>query len=258
MTAIRENGAASGVGVLATFGYDDLGRRVSLARGNGTVTTYAFNPVSRLDTLGQDLAWSGDDLSIGFGWNPASQIASTTRSNDVHAWGGHYNRSTGYTINGLNQATAAGAAGVGYDARGNTTSIGAAGYAYSAENLLLSGPSSAALTYDPLSRLFQASQAQTTRFQYDGQELISEYNGSNALLRRYVFGPGTDEPLVWYEGVGSGDRRWIHTDERGLVLAVTNSVGGKLATNSYDEFGVPAAANMGRFAYIQGKLGCRS
>ena len=33
MTKIRENGATSGVGVLATFAYDDLGRRTSLTFG---------------------------------------------------------------------------------------------------------------------------------------------------------------------------------------------------------------------------------
>ena len=40
MTAIRENGATSGVGVLATLAYDDLGRRTGLTRGNGAVTSY--------------------------------------------------------------------------------------------------------------------------------------------------------------------------------------------------------------------------
>ena len=35
MTAVRENGAASGIGVLATYAYDNLGRRTQLTRGNG-------------------------------------------------------------------------------------------------------------------------------------------------------------------------------------------------------------------------------
>jgi hypothetical protein len=35
---------------------------------------------------------------------------------------------------------------------------------------------------------------------YDGAEMIGEYSGTNALLRRYVHGPGDDQPLVWYEG----------------------------------------------------------
>jgi hypothetical protein len=44
--------------------------------------------------------------------------------------------------------------------------------------------------------------------------LIAEYNSANSLLRRYVHGPGSDEPLVWYEGTGTADRRWLHADER--------------------------------------------
>lgn len=39
---------------------------------------------------------------------------------------------------------------------------------------------------------------------FDGTDLIAKYDGSNALLRRYVHGPGVDEPLVWYEGTGTG------------------------------------------------------
>jgi YD repeat-containing protein len=35
VTAIRENGAASGIGVLAAYAYDNYGRRTSVSRGNG-------------------------------------------------------------------------------------------------------------------------------------------------------------------------------------------------------------------------------
>ena len=55
VTAIRENGATSGVGVLATYAYDNLGRRTMLTRGNGTVTTYGFDDVSRLISLAHNL-----------------------------------------------------------------------------------------------------------------------------------------------------------------------------------------------------------
>ena len=85
MTAIRENGAASGVGVLATYSYDDLGRRTGIARGNGTTTSYGYDTVSRLSSLGQDLAGTAYDLSLGFSYNPANQIAGMTRSNDAYA-----------------------------------------------------------------------------------------------------------------------------------------------------------------------------
>ncbi|HEX9966022.1 MAG TPA: hypothetical protein VGB04_13685, partial [Allosphingosinicella sp.] len=85
MKAIREYGAASGLGVLATFGYDQLGRRSSLTRGNGMVTGYGHDPVSRLEQLTQDPGGTARDLTLDFTYNPASQIATTTRSNDSYA-----------------------------------------------------------------------------------------------------------------------------------------------------------------------------
>ncbi len=65
-----------------------------------------------------------------------------------------------------------------------------------------------------------------------------------------MHGPGTDEPLVWYEGSGTSDRRSLHSDERGSVVALSDSAGNATAINRYDEFGIPGAANAGRFQYI--------
>jgi len=100
-------------------------------------------------------------------------------------------------------------------------------------------------------RLCQTSggSAGTTRFAYDALALIGEYNSSNALLRRYVHGPGVDEPLVWYEGSGTTDRRFLHADERGSVVAVTNSSGTTLNVSGYYEYGIPSSGNAGRFQY---------
>jgi len=251
ITTIRENGATSGVGVLASYAYDNLGRRTSVTRGNGTVTSYTFDPVSRLSALTQDLAGTAHDLTVnGIGYNAASQITSQTRSNDSYAWNGHYNVNRNYAVNGLNQMTAAGATALGYDGRGNLTTSGANSYTYSSENLLKTGPSSATLDYDPAKRLYQTvGSGVTTRFQYDGQSLVAEYNGSNTLLRRYVHGPGVDEPVVWYEGSVLNDRRWLHADERGTIVALSNGSGTSIAINKYDEYGIPASTNVGRFSY---------
>jgi uncharacterized protein RhaS with RHS repeats len=89
--AIRENGAASGVGVLAVYGYDGLGRRSSVAYGNGTARNYAYDPVSRLAGLKIDLAGSVNDQVIGayggagtaISYNPASQIGGIAKSNSA-------------------------------------------------------------------------------------------------------------------------------------------------------------------------------
>ena len=244
VTAIRENGAFA----LATYGYDVLGRRTSMTRGNGTVTSYTHDGASRLASLTQDLAGTGYDLGLSFTHNPASQIASTTRSNDAYVWGGAVNVTRPYTTNGLNQHTAAGSVALGYDARGNLTSSGTTTYAYSVENMLTSASTGATLGYDPMLRLYQVG---GTRFQYDGLALIGEYNGAGGVMKRYVHGPGVDDPIVWYEGAGTADRRWLHSDERGSVIAITGLDGNVIAggINTYDEYGIPGPANTGRFQY---------
>ncbi|TXC65017.1 RHS repeat-associated core domain-containing protein [Sphingosinicella ginsenosidimutans] len=252
LTKVRENGASTGVGVLATWAYDDLGRRTTLTRGNGTTTSYGYDAVSRLSSLTQDLASTGNDLTLGFSYNPASHITNTTRSNDAYAYGDLANGATASSVNGLNQLTAIGGQSVTHDSRGNVSAIGSSGYGYSSENLLTSAPGSATLAYDPALRLYQTvGGGVTTRFAYDGDNMIAEYNGSSALQRRYVFDPASGDPLVWYEGTGTSTRRWFHADERGSVVAVSDTSGNLVGSrNAYDEYGNPQGGSIiGRFGY---------
>jgi RHS repeat-associated protein len=61
-----------------------------------------------------------------------------------------------------------------------------------------------------------------------------------------------DEPLVTYEGAGLADKRYLHADERGSIVAVSNASGTVTAINSYDDYGIPKSTNpaaMGRFGY---------
>ena len=255
MTAVRENGATSGLGVLATYGYDSLGRRTSITRGNGTVTSYGYDAVGRLANFGQDLAGTTNDLSLtGIAYNPASQQSQQTRSNDSYAWSGHYNIARSYMTNGLNQLTSAGAVALGYDGRGNLTSSGTTTFSYTSENRMalsqVAGQTGVTMNYDLAGRLWQLTgTSAVTRFDYDGANLIMETDNVGNILRRYVPGAGTDEPLVWYEGAGFADKRWLHNDERGSIIAISNTAGTAIALNRYDEFGIPLSTNMGRFGY---------
>jgi len=111
-------------------------------------------------------------------------------------------------------------------------------------NRLISGPSSAALG-NP------GGGAATTRFLYDGAALVAEFNTDNTLLRRYVHGPGIDEPIVWYERNGGGtyDRNWLVADERGSIIARANDAGAVTEVYSYDEYGNPNSWSGSRFRY---------
>lgn len=97
------------------------------------------------------------------------------------------------------------------------------------------GARNATLSYDPLGRLYQVSGAGvTTRFLYDGDALVAEYDAAGAVLRRYVHGAGVDEPWVWYEGAGvtSAARRFLHPDHQGSIVSASDNAGALNAANS--------------------------
>jgi RHS repeat-associated protein len=250
VTAMRENGASSGIGVLATFTYDNVGRRTGLTRGNGVSTTYSYDGASNLTGLAHDLTGTTNDQTLTYTYNPAGQVLTRAGSNSSYGWAGATNLSRAYTADGQNKYTAIGAASYSYDGRGNLSSDGTNSFGYDSFNRLTSGPSSATLSYDPMSRLYQTvGGGVTTKMQYDGVSLIGEYNSGGTLQRRYVHGPGTDEPLVWYEGSSTTDRRWLISDSLGSVIGVSNASGASTAINTYDDYGVPGGSNAGRFQY---------
>ena len=150
-TAIRENGATSGVGVLATYAYDNLGNRTGVTFGNGAAQAFTYDAVSRLASLTNDLSGTTNDLSVTFAYNPASQIASTVRTGDAYAYTAMGNGSTAFTQNGLNQQITIGGSSATWDARGNLTAEPQSGktYGYSSENLLTSASGGVTLGYDP-------------------------------------------------------------------------------------------------------------
>lgn len=246
LIAIRENGATNWN--LAWFGYDNLGRRTVQGNANGANTSWGYDAASRLTSLSHDLSGTANDLTLSFTYNPAGQIASRTMSNTAYAYTPGAG-TTSYVNNGKNQVTSAGGTAVGYDARQNITSAPMGTYGYNGANELTSatvGGTTTGLSYDPAGRLYQSG---TTRFLYDGDQAIGEYNTSGGLLRRYVPGVGLDSIVTAYEGSGTTDRRYPVSDERQSVISITNGSAGVIATNTYDEYGVPGAGNSGRFQY---------
>ena len=233
------------------YGYDTVGRRSSLGLGVGAVTSsvaYGYDAIGRVASLVHDLGGTSSDQSLGYQYNTASQIVSRTSSNDGYSSNSAYPVNRGYSVNGLNQYTAAGPASFVYDANGNLTSDGSTSFIYDAENRLVSasGARNATLSYDPLGRLWQVSAPSgTTRFLYDGDDLIQEYDGVGTLLRAYVHGPAADEPLMWYEYTSGWSRRFLHADHQGSIIASTDSNGNAIAVAGYDAWGIPNQGSVG-------------
>lgn len=256
VTKIRENGATSGVGVLASYAFDNLGRRSSVTFGNGSVQGFTYDAASRLDTLTNNLGGAATihDLTQSFTYNPAGQIASVGRTNDAYAWQAHYNVDRAYIADGLNRIMSVGSTNFAYDTRGNLTNDGTNAFTYNAENMMTDGPGGATFKYDALGRLqasFATGQPAPTRFEYDGIDLIVEFTAPSTVKTRYVHGPGIDNPIVWYDGsaINGTTRKFLMADERGSVVSITDSAGATIHINAYDEYGIPAPGNIGRFGY---------
>lgn len=250
LTSILENGSTT----IVSQTYYAMGLRHTQTRG-GVSTTYTYDPALRLASWSDNLAGTAADVTTSFtAYNPANQVLTRSRNNDTYAYTGYTSGDYNYSTNGLNQYTGVGGASLMYDANGNLTSDGSTTYSYDVENRLTSasGARNATLSYDPLGRLFEISSGgTTTRFLYDGDQLVAEYSGTGALLQRYVHGTRVDDPLIWYESdaVSSAARRSLQSDYLGSIVSVADAAGNATSINRYDEYGLPSENNAGRFQY---------
>jgi RHS repeat-associated protein len=238
----------NGTGAIVVSNYYPHGGLYAL--GHGTSTIWGYDGVQRPDWMMHYFNGGAGNVLWSYWHNAANQLSQVARDNDAFAWTGHYAVNRNYTTNGLNQYSAAGGATFGYDANGNLTSDGSRTYAYDIENRMVSTSTGATLAYDPLGRLFQVTGGgNTTRFVYDGDAMVAEYNASGTMLRRHVHNVGADVPLATYEGAGLTTLRHLYADHQGSIVALGDTAGIPVAINSYDEYGIPGAANAGRFQY---------
>ncbi len=247
LITIQEAGATA----IVSSVFDAQGRLSSQRRGAVT-STFGYDSVSRPTSWSDDLAGTASDVTSTFAYNPASQIVAKGRSNNAYAWTGYTDVRRAYSVNGLNQYTAAGTASFTYDANANLTGDGTNSYAYDAENRMTSatvaGLGTSTLAYDPLGRLWQVvAPNKTLEFTYDGDAMVMEMSGANPF--RYAHGPGDDDPMIYYSGSGYGARFSLQPDYQGSIVSIADASGAKIAINAYDEYGITLAGNVGRFQY---------
>ncbi|WP_175874370.1 RHS repeat-associated core domain-containing protein [Burkholderia sp. BCC0397] len=245
---LLENGTAS----LAKYSYDALNRRATVELGNGTRTEFAYDNQGWLSAQDHRFTSSAEDWIARFTRNQLGDITRSSVTNNRYGWKPATGSLT-YTANGLNQYRTAAGRAVTYDLNGNLTSDGIWTYSYDLDNRMRTATrrgTNAVLGYDPEGRLIRTTidGAETTLL-YDGQALAAEYDKAGALVRRYVFGPGTDEPLVQYEGAGTASKSWMYANQQGSVVALANSSGATTSSQAYGPFGETDGTLASRFGY---------
>ncbi|MGK6307422.1 RHS repeat-associated core domain-containing protein [Variovorax sp. DT-64] len=254
-SAIQENGSVN----LASYAYDDLSRRTTVTLGNGTTVQRAYDRRGALATLKNFLASPSQEVQYAYTRNQIRELKSVSWTNNLYQWSGATPGTKSYTSNGLNQYTAAAGAAQSYDANGNLTGDGTWSYGYDLDNRLKTASktgTAATLSYDAEGRLRQtAIGTTTTNLLYDVTNLIAEYDAAGTTLqRRYVHGPGTDEPIVWYEGSGTTAKNWFYADHLGSIVATANATGASTGIYSYGPYGEPNTMTGARFRYTGQQL----
>jgi RHS repeat-associated protein len=248
MTGVSE-GSGTGAIPLATLVYDTASRRRTLGYGNGLQTSYAWRPSGRVETLRHGFA-ANASVTFTYVYNSENGLSGRLVSDTAFQPGSSNPAlvpgTRAYVPNSLNQYTSVAGATLTYDANGNLTGNGTSGtYTYDAQNRLISatvGGITSTYAYDPQGRRRSKTVGTaTTRYLSAGDQEIAEYTGTGTgtLARRFVYGPGIDEPVATVNGDGSGRvRAYHHADGLGSIVALTSAGGTVTERHVYTPFGV--------------------
>ena len=203
----------------------------------GNAKTVAYSYTANNDLTNLNHTFTSATSNFTYTYNNVHQRTSQTASNVAN----HYAppvvaSAASYTPNVVNQYTQVAGVTQTYDTNGNLTNDGTNAFTYNTENLLLTatiGGNVQTYSYDPLGRRTQkvltGPFAGTTSFLHDGNQEIAEYDGAGALLRRYVYGPGIDEPIATIDAAGT--RSYHHQDGLGSVIALSNGTTGAVTAS---------------------------
>ena len=241
----------------AVYEYD-LGNRLKKLTNNLSSSNSIVFDYNDYDKVGNRLNMKVDDANAHVYTYDCLYQLTDVNYNDGNIMSYYYDKlgsrtsvvnggTTNYVHNCLNQYTSVGGVSYQYDKNGNLTNINNGQYecVYDCENRLIeakeNGQTVATYAYDYLGRRVRktvyGSPDVITKYCYDGGQVIAEYDGSNTLLRKFIYGPGIDEPIcIIVSGVGS---YYYHYDGLGSVIALTNSSGNMVESYSYDVFGEP-------------------
>lgn len=260
--------------IIADYEYDELSRRNYLDLINGTRATYQFDKISRLTDLTNKItATSAVISSFAYTYDNAGNRNSMTTTGGLHSYtydniyqltnadylagypspdmtynldevGNRISTVNGgtisYSANNMNQYTNVGGTSYTYDANGNLTSDGTNSYTYDYENRLIQAVTptdTINYTYGPLGRRISKTYSTgTTKFFYDGYQVIMETDDVGTATATYTYGTGIDEVLSMTRG---GSTYYYQLDGLGNIKDITNSSGAIVEKYKYDVYGQP-------------------
>ena len=187
-----------------------------------------------------------------YSYDPLDRLTAATHpstTNESYTYDDVGNRTashqgSSYTYQAFNRLVTANGASFGYDANGNLTSktdaSGSWTYTRDYENRLKqtsrSGGVTVTYSYDAFGRRIQRTSTTggTTKFVYDGADVLRDLDGNGNTIADYLNGPGIDNKLRQTSG---GTALYFIQDHLATTRALADA-SGSIATNlTYDSFG---------------------
>jgi RHS repeat-associated protein len=257
-------------GDTTTYSYDKQGRLTNLVHKNAAGAVIASNSYS-LDKIGNRLGNTTQDRIITYQYDAIYRLTqaltntpgnssntkitkgtttATEQQKEFYIYDPVGNRLTSdktksYTYNQANQLVTNGGT-YSYDKNGNliqkVTPDGTTTYSWDYENRLVkvvTATTTAEYAYDPFGKRIEAKVTEngattTTRYFYDNQAILFEYDEKGNIGNRYIHGLRIDEPLML---TASKDKYYYHADGLGSIIALTDTAGKAVQTYEYDSFG---------------------
>jgi RHS repeat-associated protein len=211
---IRQTSVKDAAGNVTQYAYDTENNLTGITNANNHTTTFAYDALSRVTQT-----TFPSSLVETYGYDAVGNLTSKTdRKQQTISY---------------------------YDANGNTlTDAAGRTYTWDFESRLISvtlpgGGSAVTFKYDPFGRrIYKSSSSGTSIFAYDGDNVVEEADGTEALIARYAQGLGIDEPLAMLAGSTSA---YYQADGLGSVTSLSDSAGTVAETYAYDSFGKTTA-----------------
>lgn len=235
------------------YGYDSTSRKKFVQRDNGKGDVYTYDAIDQITDVKYEVA--NPDGTAG--------ISSRTASYSIDEVGNRIGVTdngitANYASNNLNQYTQIGSNPLTYTANGNLQTYDGWIYTYDAQDRLVKaekGSSVTTFSYDARNRCVKRIVNGAAIFlYYDGWSSIEEYNASNTLSAKYIWGLHTDEVLSRTAPTGTV---YYHHDALGSVTHLTDVSGIVVEKYLYDIYGAVNIKSAGGNTLISSAYGNR-
>jgi RHS repeat-associated protein len=249
---ITNNLNGSGLGSFG-YTYDKVENRLTMTDSNSNLHEYTYDKLYQLTEVNYPDNYIHDVVTYNYD-------ALGNRKSVVN--GG----TTNYSRNSLNQYTRVGPEYYYYDLNGNLIVDGTYIYYYDCENRLTdvndnsTGNRVASYKYDfaghRVKKIIYGTPNVVRKYNYDGDQIIGEYDVNGVILRRFYYGPNIDEPICIHRTLLGGGLGlfYYHYDGLGSVVAITNDSKQVIEAYEYDVYGAPVIWDMNSHLMIESSL----